>query len=91
MRLAFPHISEEAAAHLFGIPHRHEHRARELGLKARRRSDSLHFAVCASARLRLGGPRESLTATGGVSPQPSALSPAMVGQSPALSVQLVSI
>lgn len=25
MLLSFPHITEEAGTHLFGVPHRHEH------------------------------------------------------------------
>lgn len=82
MSLGFPHISEEAAAHLFGVPHRHEHRASELRYKARRGSDSPHLAKYApgkrapapiTARSRgvcFQGSRESVTATGGGSLRP---------------------
>lgn len=79
--LGFPHGFEEAAAHLFGIPYRHEHGASELGDKAGCRSDSPHSvknapSKCVSARIRarsrgvcFQGSQESGTATGGVSSQ----------------------
>lgn len=82
MSLGFPHIFEEAAAHLFGVPHRHEHRASESGYQARRGSDSPHLAKSApsqrvsaritacSARVCLQGSQESAAATGGGSPRP---------------------
>lgn len=53
MSLGFPHIFEEAAAHLFGVPHRHEHRASELRYKAHRGSVSPHLSEVRAWQMRV--------------------------------------